>query len=64
MTQRAASIPEQQADVRRQLGPIREQLLFITGTAPGKLDRPASDATLAEVISKIKEIMDRIELQR
>lgn len=42
------------------LRPLKENVEILTGTRGGSLTKLNSNATLAEVISKINEVIDRL----
>jgi len=54
----AVNVTDQQ--VAALLRPIKENVEILTGTRGGALTKLNTSATLAEVISKINEVIDRL----
>lgn len=60
MKKPAIPSPTGLGEVSRVLNPIKETLDIITGVRSGEIETLDSDATLEDVVAKVKEIIARL----
>ncbi len=53
-------IPGKDKEIEAVLRPIKETLEMLTGVRGGRIERLSKDATISDVITKLNEVIDRI----